>query len=124
MTSRGAPEVDGRVPPVADVGVGGRIRKVCTGDVTDPVVTTACLPAKRTGLPGNRALAVVVAIPDIAPAVTGILSRMMLDDEDVGTEIEVAGFCGAVARGLESSAPVEVLAEVGDRMTYQLQRCR
>lgn len=55
------------------------------------LVATACLPAKRTGLPGNRALAVLVTIPDMAAAVTGIFSRMILEADDVGTERVVGG---------------------------------
>ncbi len=78
------------------------------------LVATACLPAKRTGLPGNRALAVLVTIPDMAAAVTGIFSRMILEADDVGTERVVGGRVGAAARGLESNVAA---FDVGDKIT-------
>lgn len=79
-------------------------------------MATACLPAKRTGLPGRRALAVLVTIPDIAAAVTGILSRIMLDAEEVGTE-RVVELVETFARGLESRVDVAALADEGDKIT-------
>lgn len=81
-------------------------------------MVTVCLPAKRTGLPGRRARAVLVTIPDIAAAVTGIFNRIILDAEEVGTERVVAGFWGALALGLESKADVAALADGGDKITF------
>lgn len=79
------------------------------------LVASACLPAKRTGLPGNLALAVLVTIPDMAAAVTGIFSRIILE-ADVGTVRVVGGLLGAAARGLESNAEV-VAFDDGDKIT-------
>jgi hypothetical protein len=59
---------------------------------------------------------VLVIIPDIVAAVTGIFNLIMLEADDVGTEIVVGGTVGAAARGLESK--VEFVAfDVGDRIT-------
>lgn len=81
------------------------------------LVLTTCLPARRTGLPGNRALAVFAIIPDTVAAVTGIFNLIMLEVEDVGTEIVVGGTFGAGARGLESKAEFVAFADVGDKIT-------
>lgn len=62
-------------------------------------VAIACLPASRTGLAGNRALAVVVTTPGKLVAPAGIFSRIMLPDEDVGIGIEV-GVVAEAALGL------------------------
>jgi hypothetical protein len=84
--------------------------------VTEELVPTTCRPANRNGLPGSRALTVLVIIPDIVAAVTGIFNLIMLEADDVGTEIVVGGTVGAAARGLESK--VEFVAfDVGDRIT-------
>lgn len=80
-------------------------------------MATACLPAKRTGLAGRRALAVLVTNPETDAAVTGIFNLIMLDADEVGTERVVEGRCGVDARGLESKVDVLAFADGGDKMT-------
>lgn len=57
-------------------------------------------------------------IPDTVAAVTGIFNLIMLEVEDVGTEIVVGGTFGAGARGLESKAEFVAFADVGDKITW------
>lgn len=80
-------------------GAGGRMRNVCIGEAPDALVAIACRPAKRTGLAGRRALAVVVITPGKLVAPAGILSLIMLPADDVGIGIEV-GVPVEDARGL------------------------
>ncbi len=74
---------------------------------------TLGLPANRTGLAGSRALAVVVTTPGKLVAPAGILSRIMLPDDDVGNGIEV-GVVPEAARGLNK---VDWAPFVGDKIT-------
>lgn len=82
------------------------------------LVLTICLPARRTGLPGSRALAVFAIIPDTVAAVTGIFNLIMLEAEDVGTEIVVGGTVGPAGRGLESKVEFAAFTDVGDKITW------
>lgn len=96
ITSLGAEVVVGRgVAVLVVTGAGGRMRNVCTEEVPEVAVGIPCLLANRTGLDGNRALAAVETTPGkLAP---GILSLIMLADDDVGIETGVAA---VEARGL------------------------